>query len=412
MAEPTIRLVNVSKSFGEVKSLQNVNLEVYPGEVVGLLGDNGAGKSTLVKIITGYHQPDPGGEIYFHGQKVDRLTVQKARDLGVETVYQEKALADQQSVWRNIFMGREIRNSLGFMDVGKMRAETERLMTEHMGFTSKAVNPDTPVRTMSGGERQGIAITRALYFEAELIILDEPTMALSLSETRKVLDFIAGIPKAGKAGIFIDHNIFHVYPVVDRIVVLDRGMIAGEFKKSDVTLDELIERLYTVARTGQAGAEPGRKSMTAKAAAAPRTTSRSGLAGFLRAHTLQIGITIVMLLIWSIFAIGSPETFFAFNIYQAFMSTTPFFGIVALPLTMVVITGEMDLSFPALMSFGMLVFSTVMLATGNLWLALAPAWPPGCWRACSTAGSPCVLACRRWSSPSARSSSGAAWCRC
>jgi simple sugar transport system ATP-binding protein len=251
MPEPTIRLKNVSKSFGEVQSLQNINFEVYPGEVVGLLGDNGAGKSTLIKIITGYHQPDPGGEIYFHGKKVDRLTVQKGRDLGVETVYQEKALADQQSVWRNIFMGREMSNRLGLLDVSKMRRETQRLMTEHMGFTSKAVNPDTPVRTMSGGERQGIAITRALYFEAELIILDEPTMALSLSETQKVLDFIASIPKAGKSCIFIDHNIFHVYPVVDRIVVLDRGMIAGEFKKSDVTLDELIERLYTVARTGK-----------------------------------------------------------------------------------------------------------------------------------------------------------------
>jgi simple sugar transport system ATP-binding protein len=257
MPEPTIRLQNVSKSFGEVQSLQNINFEVYPGEVVGLLGDNGAGKSTLIKIITGYHQPDPGGEIYFHGKKVERLTVQKARDLGVETVYQEKALADQQSVWRNIFMGREVSNRFGLLDVRKMRSETQRLMTEHMGFTSKAVNPETPVRTMSGGERQGIAITRALYFEAELIILDEPTMALSLSETKKVLDFIASIPKAGKAGIFIDHNIFHVYPVVDRIVVLDRGMIAGQFKKSDVTLDELIERLYTVARTGKLAQNEG-----------------------------------------------------------------------------------------------------------------------------------------------------------
>ena len=257
MAEPTVRLVNVSKSFGEVKSLQDINFEVYPGEVVGLLGDNGAGKSTLIKIITGYHPPDPGGEIYFHGQRVDHLTVPKARQLGVETVYQEKALADDQSVWRNIFMGRELSNAFGFLDIRKMRSVTQRMMTEHMGFTSKAVNPDTPVRTMSGGERQGIAITRALHFEAELIILDEPTMALSLSETRKVLDFIAGIPKAGKAGIFIDHNIFHVYPVVDRIVVLDRGRIAGEFKKTDVTLEELIDRLYLVARTGRLEASQG-----------------------------------------------------------------------------------------------------------------------------------------------------------
>ena len=257
MPEPTVRLVNVSKSFGEVKSLRDINFEVYPGEVVGLLGDNGAGKSTLIKIITGYHRPDPGGEIYFHGQKVDHLTVPKARQLGVETVYQEKALADDQSVWRNIFMGRELSNSLGFMDIKKMRAVTQTLMTEHMGFTSKAVNPNTPVRTMSGGERQGIAITRALHFEAELVILDEPTMALSLSETRKVLDFIAGIADAGKAGIFIDHNIFHVYPVVDRIVVLDRGMVAGEFNKADVTLEELIDRLYLVARTGRLAAASG-----------------------------------------------------------------------------------------------------------------------------------------------------------
>jgi len=251
MAEPTVRLIHVSKSFGEVKSLQEINLEVYPGEVVGLLGDNGAGKSTLIKIITGYYQPDPGGEIYLHGQRFDHLTVAKARQLGVETVYQEKALADDQSVWRNIFMGRELANRWGMLDIGKMRSITQQMMTQHMGFTSKAVSPETPVRTMSGGERQGIAITRALHFEAELIILDEPTMALSLSETRKVLDFIAGIAQAGKAGIFIDHNIFHVYPVVDRIVVLDRGRIAGEFKKADVTLDELIERLYRVARTGR-----------------------------------------------------------------------------------------------------------------------------------------------------------------
>lgn len=250
MAEPALKLVNVSKSFGEVKSLENINFEVWPGEVVGLLGDNGAGKSTLVKIITGYHQPDPGGEIYFGGQRIDHLTVRKARALGVEAVYQEKALADKQSLWRNIFMGRELSTRFGFLDVAAMRRETLRLMTEHMGFTSKAVSPNTPVRTMSGGERQGVAITRALYFQANIIILDEPTMALSLSETQKVLDFISGIAKAGKSAIFIDHNIFHVYPVVDRIVVLDRGMVAGTFAKSDVTLEELISRLYTVARTG------------------------------------------------------------------------------------------------------------------------------------------------------------------
>jgi simple sugar transport system ATP-binding protein len=128
-------------------------------------------------------------------------------------------------------------------------------MSEAMGFTSSAITPDSAVKTMSGGERQGIAITRALYFQAELIILDEPTMGLSLSETRKALEFVADIKRAGKACIFIDHNIFHVHPVADRIVVLDRGAVAGEFMKGELSLEELIERLYLVASTGELGSE-------------------------------------------------------------------------------------------------------------------------------------------------------------
>jgi len=245
-----LKMENISKSFGEVRSLHHVDFHVKPGEVVGLLGDNGAGKSTLVKIITGYHRPDPGGVIYWKGQRVEDLTVARARKLGVETVYQERALADLQTIWRNIFMGRELTNRFGLLDVKRMRAETDRLMQEMMGFTSSAVNPETKVKTMSGGERQGVAITRALYFKAELIILDEPTMGLSLSETKKVLNFVNEIRNAGKSCIFIDHNIFHVYPVADRIVVLDRGGVAGEFSKKSVTLEELVDRLYRVAQTG------------------------------------------------------------------------------------------------------------------------------------------------------------------
>jgi simple sugar transport system ATP-binding protein len=123
-------------------------------------------------------------------------------------------------------------------------------MQTAMGFTSAAVTPDSVVRTFSGGERQGVAITRALYFKAELIILDEPTMGLSLSETKKCLEFVEGIKNAGKSAIFIDHNIVHVYPVADRIVVLDRGTVAGQFMKNELTLEQLIEKLYHVARTG------------------------------------------------------------------------------------------------------------------------------------------------------------------
>src|SRR5512146_1867197 len=181
MEEFRLELRNVSKTFGEVKALENINFRLGRNEILGLLGDNGAGKSTLIKIITGYHQPT-SGEIYFNGQKVENLTVPKARELGVETVYQERALAELQTLWRNIFMGRELCNSWCFLDIQRMRDETYRLMTESMGFTSSAVSPDSRVRKYSGGEKQGVAIVRALFFEADIVVLDEPTMGLSLTE--------------------------------------------------------------------------------------------------------------------------------------------------------------------------------------------------------------------------------------
>ncbi len=244
-----LEMRNISKRFGEVQALQPLNFAVARNEVVGLVGDNGAGKSTLIKIVTGYHQPDTG-EIYFNGERVEHLSVAKARQLGIESVYQERALADQQTLWRNIFMGRELTTRLNFLDVDRMKQETEKLMVESMGFTSAAVTPDSVVRTFSGGEKQGVAIVRALYFQAELIILDEPTMGLSLSETRKLLDFVREIKKAGKSCIFIDHNVFHVYTVADRIVVLDRGAVAGEFLTKDITLESLMDKMYRVAQTG------------------------------------------------------------------------------------------------------------------------------------------------------------------
>jgi simple sugar transport system ATP-binding protein len=247
--EYRLELRNVSKSFGEVQSLRDINFKLGRNEVVGLLGDNGAGKSTLIKIITGYHQPDTG-EILFNGERVDHLTVPKVRDLGVETVYQERALAELQTLWRNIFIGRELRTQLGFLKVNEMKEETNRLMVESMGFTSSAVTPDSIIKTFSGGEKQGVAIVRALYFDAEIIVLDEPTMGLSLKETRKLLNFVRDIREHGKSAVFIDHNIFHVYSVADRVVVLDRGRVAGEFRTADITLDNLMEKMYRVAETG------------------------------------------------------------------------------------------------------------------------------------------------------------------
>jgi simple sugar transport system ATP-binding protein len=240
---------DICKSFGEVEALRHVDFAVGTNEIVGLLGDNGAGKSTLIKIITGYHYPD-SGEFYFNDEKMEHLTVARVRQLGIETVYQERALADLQPLWRNIFMGRELSGPMGFLDVDKMRQETQRLMVGSMGFTSSAVMPESVVGSFSGGEKQGVAIVRALHFQAELIILDEPTMGLSLSETRKLLDFVRDIKKAGKACIFIDHNVFHVYSVADRVVVLDRGAVAGQFSTQDITLDQLMDKMYRVAQTG------------------------------------------------------------------------------------------------------------------------------------------------------------------
>jgi simple sugar transport system ATP-binding protein len=249
MEQYRLELRNVSKSFGEVKALEDINFQLGRNEIVGLLGDNGAGKSTLIKIITGYYQPT-SGEIYFNGQKVENLSVPKARELGVETVYQERALAELQTLWRNIFLGRELCNSMGFLDIQRMRDETHRLMTESMGFTSHAVNPDSKVGKYSGGEKQGVAIVRALFFEADIIVLDEPTMGLSLKEAAKLVNFVNGIKQAGKSAIFIDHNIFHVYDVADRVVVIDRGKVAGEFLTKDIGLNELMAKMVHVAETG------------------------------------------------------------------------------------------------------------------------------------------------------------------
>ncbi len=250
MSDPTLLVLKgITKSFGKMQVLRGIDLEVDYGEIVALVGDNGAGKSTLIKIITGVHRPNQG-EIWYKGQKITLHSVRESRQLGIETVYQERALADLQEMWRNIFAGREITNAFGFMDVKAQRRETERLLREHMGFTSTAINADSPVKSLSGGEKQGVAIGRALYFNADLIILDEPTMGLAIRETDRVLNFVRGFRDQGKAAIFIDHNIFHVYDVADRFVILDRGRVAGQFAKSEITQDELIAHMVQLHHTG------------------------------------------------------------------------------------------------------------------------------------------------------------------
>ncbi len=236
-----IELKSVTKSFGGITALNKASLNVSTGEVVGLIGDNGAGKSTLIKTLVGVYAPDEG-DIFIRGQKVDNWTALKAREAGIETVFQDRALCPQQSIVWNIFMGKELTYPFGFIREKEQIAEANRLIRE-IGFTSKLINADSPVGNLSGGERQGVAIARAIYNNAELIILDEPTNALSLNETQKVFDFVKNVKKSNRSVLFIGHNIFHVYDISDRFVVLDRGEVVHELNKKQVSSPENLMKI-------------------------------------------------------------------------------------------------------------------------------------------------------------------------
>ena len=248
MAQHIIELKNITKSFGTVYALGGVSLHVDPGEVVGLLGDNGAGKSTLIKILAGVIKPT-SGEIIINGEQVSNWSPARSRAAGIETVFQDRALAVQQSIVRNIFMGRELAGRFGWLNLRKQVSEAERLMRE-IGFTSKVFSPNSIVGQLSGGERQGVAIARAILKQANLIVLDEPTTALSLTETAKVFHFVRQVRESGRSIVFIGHNIHHVYDIAERFVVIDRGRVAMEKKKSEIaSAQELIEYMECVARS-------------------------------------------------------------------------------------------------------------------------------------------------------------------
>ncbi|MBA7664756.1 Fructose import ATP-binding protein FrcA [subsurface metagenome] len=243
-----LELKNIKKFFGKVHALDGVNLEVKQPEVLALLGDNGAGKSTLAKITSGVYAPS-SGEIYFDGKLMTKWDVQSARSKGVETVYQDRALTEQQSIASNIFMGRELSGSMsvGFINLKKQYEEADNLMRE-IGLTSKAFNAKTPLLTLSGGELQGVAIARALYFKARLVILDEPVTSLSLSECEKVYNFIDKVKKEGLSCILICHNIYQAYDAADRFVVLDRGRDVLNAEKKALSAQELIDSMQKIAR--------------------------------------------------------------------------------------------------------------------------------------------------------------------
>lgn len=249
MAEPSrartsLRMVKIEKYFGSVCALKDIDFEVGRNEIVGLIGDNGAGKSTLVKVLTGVFPPT-SGDLYIADQKVDTrsYSVKKAHALGIETVYQDKSLGEKQAMWRNFFIGRELTYPLGFLRVAAEKQIANDIMINTIGFRGKGIGVDSKANILSGGERQGVAIGRAMHFEANLIILDEPTVALSLKEVRKVLNFVHKIKEAGKASIYISHNLTDVYEIADRFIVIDRGEIVASLAKATITLSALDEFL-------------------------------------------------------------------------------------------------------------------------------------------------------------------------
>jgi len=232
MPDRLIELKDVAKSYGRVFAVGGVNLHVDRGEVVGLIGDNGAGKSTLIKMLAGAIQPT-SGQIFVRGVAQPHWNAARSRDAGIETVFQDRARCVQQTIVRTIFLGRELTNWLGMLDPGKERREAERLMRE-IGFTSKVFSPDSIVGQLSGGERQGVALARAIYNKADLIVMDEPTTALSLTETEKVFRFVRTVRAGGRSVLFIGHNIHHVFDIAERFVVMDRGRVALHATKTEV----------------------------------------------------------------------------------------------------------------------------------------------------------------------------------
>ena len=236
-----IELKNVSKSFGGITALKKASIKVDVGEVVGLIGDNGAGKSTLIKTLVGVHAPDDG-QIIIRGNEVKNWNASKAREAGIETVFQDRALCPQQSIVWNIFMGKELKHRFGFIREKEQVREANKLIRE-IGFTSKLIDAESPVGNLSGGERQGVAIARAIYNKAELIVLDEPTTALSLIETQKVFDFVDNVKKSGRSVLFIGHNIYHVYDISDRFIVLDRGEVVHQLNKNDIEGPEALMKV-------------------------------------------------------------------------------------------------------------------------------------------------------------------------
>lgn len=240
-ARPLLEVERLSKHFGAVRALDDFSMAIRAGEVVALAGDNGAGKTTLIKAISGVFRPS-AGEIRLDGEAVSFSTPQEARDKGIETIYQDLALADNLTIGGNIFLGREpMRRKFGFLPVLDRRkmAEAARETMARLDFHVSRMN--APVSNFSGGQRQAVAIGRAVYWNAKILIMDEPTAALGVPEQRKVISLIHQLKAQGRGVVFISHNLQDIFAVSDRIIVLRRGVTAGERRISETTHDEVVK---------------------------------------------------------------------------------------------------------------------------------------------------------------------------
>jgi ABC-type sugar transport system ATPase subunit len=244
--QPLIEMRGIEKSFGRVHALKGVDLEVRDGEIMGLVGDNGAGKSTLVKTLVGIHQPD-AGEIYIDGTRTTIESPKEAQKHGIATVYQDLALVDELPVHANMFLGRTKKNRhLGGLfhtiDWKGMREEAERTLSERLNFQ---VPTDAKVEFLSGGERQAVAIGRALVTDPDVVVLDEPTSALSADAAQRVIDLVKTLRDEGISVLLISHNLEEVFSLTDRITVLRAGERIQTVESADVTEDEVVEMMIT-----------------------------------------------------------------------------------------------------------------------------------------------------------------------
>jgi len=246
--KPLVELRNISIAFGGIKAVDDVSIDLYPGEVVGLLGHNGAGKSTLIKCLSGAYQAD-SGEVRIDGQKVEIANPRDARALNIETIYQTLALADNLDAASNLFLGRELVTPLGFVDDARMEAETRKIMAR--------LNPNfrkfnVPVSALSGGQRQSVAIARAVYFNAKILIMDEPTAALGPHETQMVSELVEELKRQGLGIFLIEHDIHNVMRLCDRASVMKNGQLVGTVNVADVTDDDILGMIIMGKKPAQA----------------------------------------------------------------------------------------------------------------------------------------------------------------